>query len=199
MIRNLIIGSCISLALSGAAYAEGGDAGAGKAKAEGCSGCHGEDGNAPAPMFPKLAGQHASFLAKQLHDFKSKKRDDPTMTAMAASLSDADIADLSAFYAKQKITPERGEKSELGEKIYRAGNASNGTPACSGCHGPSGAGNPNAVYPALAGQYASYISKTLHDYKGGERANDPNQIMRTIASRLSEDEINAVAEYASGL
>lgn len=199
MIKSILIGSCILWALIGNAHAEGGDPGAGKAKAEGCSGCHGEDGNASAPIFPKLAGQHSSYLAKQLHDFKTKKRLEPTMNAMAEALSDGDIADLSAFFAKQKIKEETSEKPVLGEKVYRAGNVAKGVPACSGCHGPNGAGNPSAVYPALGGQYAAYISKTLQDYRSGERNNDPNQIMRTITSRLTEEEINAVAEYASGL
>ena len=199
MIKSRIIGSFIALALIGSAHAEGGDPGAGKAKVAGCSGCHGEDGNASAPIFPKLAGQHASYLVKQLRDFKSQKRLEPTMNAMAEALSDADIEDMSAFFSKQKIKPEKAETNALGEKVYRAGIAAKGVPACGGCHGPNGAGNPTSIYPALGAQYSAYISKTLHDYKAGERSNDAKDIMRTIAARLSEEEINAVADYASGL
>ncbi|MDD5036208.1 MAG: c-type cytochrome [Methylococcaceae bacterium] len=176
-----------------------GDASAGKAKSESCAGCHGEDGNANAPIFPKLAGQHASYLVKQLHEFKSQKRLEPTMNAMAASLSDADIADMSAWFAQHRVKPEQAEKNALGERIYRSGIAAKAVPACSACHGPTGAGNPSSVYPALGGQYPAYIGKTLHDYKAGERNNDPNEIMRTIANRLNEEEINALADYISGL
>lgn len=199
MIKKTFIGLYVVVsACTGFAQAEG-SAGSGKEKAEICAGCHGEDGNASAPIFPKLAGQHASYLSKQLSDYKSKKRRDPTMNAMAESLSDADIADLGAWFSKHRIRFEQAEPNPLGEKIYRAGNAGKGIPACTGCHGPGGEGNPNAVYPALGGQYSAYIGKALHDFKAGERDNDPNEIMRAIAGRLSEQEIDAVADYIYGL
>lgn len=199
MTRSIMMGVCIALsAYAGQALAQG-DAAAGKRKAEACAGCHGEDGNATAPLFPKLASQHASYLAKQLSDYRAQKRIDPTMNAMADSLSDADIADLSAYFSQFEIKGESGETNALGEKIYRAGDAARRVPACAGCHSPSGVGNPTAAYPALGGQYSAYISKTLRDYRGGERNNDPNEIMRTIAARLSEEEINAVSDYVSGL
>jgi cytochrome c553 len=174
-----------------------GDAAAGKTKSESCGGCHGADGNPAAPVFPKLAGQHPSYLTKQLRVFRSQKRVDQTvMNAMAESLSDADIADISAWFASQKIKPESAEKNDLGEKIFRSGIASKAVPACAACHGPKGEGNPSSVYPALGGQYSSYVGKNLHDYKSGERG---NEIMQTVAGRLSDDEINAVADYVSGL
>jgi cytochrome c553 len=180
-------------------YAQG-NAAAGKEKSEPCAGCHGEDGNSNAPIFPKLAGQHASYLAKQLHEFKTGKRANPTMTAMAEPLSDADIDDISAYYAQQKITLEKAEKpNPLGEKIYRTGNASSAVPACTGCHGPDGAGNPSAKFPALRGQYAAYLEKTLSDFKTGERANDANSIMRAIAAKLSNEEIAAVSGFTAEL
>ncbi len=150
-------------------------------------------------MFPKLAGQHPSYLVKQLREFKSQKRVDPTMNAMAESLSDADIADIGAWYAQHKIKPEPAEKNELGQKIYRSGIASKQIPACAACHGPKGEGNPTSGYPVLGGQYSSYVSKILHDYKAVERSSDPNEIMRTIANRLNTEEINAVSDYISGL
>jgi len=188
----------MSLVFVGITHAgEAGDPG--KAKSESCSSCHGEDGNPGASLFPKLAGQHATYLAKQLRDYRSETRVQATMNAMASGLSDDDIADLAAYFAKQTIKPETTEPSSLGEKIFRAGHPENGVPACSGCHGPGGKGNPQAIYPALAGQYAAYLSKTLNDYKRGERNSGPNAIMGTIASRLSEEEINAVADYAAGL
>ncbi|CAI8930215.1 c-type cytochrome [Methylocaldum szegediense] len=177
-----------------------GNAAAGKEKSEPCAGCHGEDGNSNAPIFPKLAGQHASYLAKQLHEFKTEKRVNPTMTAMAEPLSDEDIDDIAAFYAQQKITVEKAEApNALGEAIYRTGNASSGVPACTGCHGPDGSGIPSARFPALRGQYAAYLEKTLNDFKSGERANDANSIMRAIAAKLSDEEIAAVSSYTSGL
>jgi len=203
MKKNIILGLSLAMAVA-TAYAQpaptsAGDPAAGKTKTESCAGCHGEDGNASAPIFPKLAGQHASYLSKQLHEFKSEKRVDPTMNAMAASLTDADIADISAWYAKNKIKPEPVEKTELGQKIYRSGLAEKGIPACAACHGPKGEGNPTAGYPVLGGQYSSYIGKILHDYKSVERSSDPNEIMRTIANRLNEEEINAVSDYVTGL
>ena len=204
MKKNTIIGLGFALAiLAMQAQAQPaqtlvqGDAAAGKAKSESCAGCHGEDGNASAPVFPKLAGQHASYLTKQLREFRSQKRvEQAVMNAMAESLSDADIADISAWFAKQKIRPEPAEKNELGEKIFRSGIAAKGVPACSACHGPKGEGNPSSLFPALGGQHSAYIGKTLHDYESGERS---NETMHAIANRLSNDEINAVADYVSGL
>jgi cytochrome c553 len=196
--RFLRISAIALLAGFGLAHAAG-DPAAGKQKTEACAGCHGEDGNAQAPIFPKLAGQHASYVERQLAEFKSQKRVEPTMNAMASSLSEADIADIGAWYARQKIKPEQVEKNALGERIFRLGLADKSVPACSGCHSPTGAGNRDAGYPALAAQYAAYIGKTLNDYKSGERTNDPNAIMRTIAKRLSEQEIDAVANFVAGL
>ena len=172
---------------------------AGEEQAGLCAGCHGEDGNAAAPIFPKLAGQHAGFLTKQLHDFKSQKRVEPTMNAMAEPLSDQDIEDLAAFYASKKVTTESGAPNVAGEKIYKAGNPATGVPACTGCHGPKGRGNPAAGFPSLHGQYAAYLEKTLHDFKNAERANDTNSMMRQVAKHLSDEEIAAVADYASTL
>jgi len=199
MKKHTITGLALAMAVCAwQAHAQG-DAAAGKTKTEACAGCHGEDGNAPVAMFPKLAGQHASYLGKQLRDFKSGKRVDPTMSAMAESLNDADIADIGAWYAQHKIKPEPAEKNEAGLKIYRNGIAAKQVPACAACHGPKGEGNPGPGYPLLGGQYSSYISKILHDYKSAERGTDPNEIMRTIANRLNDEEINAVSDFISGL
>ena len=174
-----------------------GDAAAGKTKSETCGGCHGADGNPAAAVFPKLAGQHPSYLTKQLRVFRSQKRvDQMVMNTMAESLTDADIADISAWFAKNKVIPEKAEKNDLGQKIFRTGIPSKAVPACAACHGPKGEGNPTSVYPSLGGQYSSYIGKSLHDYKSGERG---NEIMQTITNRLSDEEINAVSDYVSGL
>ena len=202
MKKHTIVGLSLAMAVFAGqqAQAAAGDPAAGKAKSESCASCHGEDGNASAPIFPKLAGQHASYLGKQLREFRSQKRVDQTvMNAMAESLSDADIADISAWFSQQKINPEPAEKNVHGEKIYRSGIAAKAIPACAACHGPRGEGNPTSVYPALGGQYSSYAAKALHDYKSGERNSDPNEIMRGIAGRLSDEEIDSVADYVSGL
>jgi cytochrome c553 len=172
---------------------------AGREKALACGGCHGEDGNSSAPIFPKLASQHPSYLVKQLHDFKTQKRAEPTMGALAEPLTDQDIEDLSAYYAQQKITIEKGKPNRAGEKLYFTGNQTRGLSACTGCHGPNGNGNPQALFPQLNGQYAAYIEKALRDFKGGARGNDANGMMRAIASRLSDDEISAVADFISTL
>lgn len=125
------------------------------------------------------------------------------MNAMASSLSDADIADLSAYFSSFKLKYEVSDASPEslthGENLYRTGNADTKVPACTGCHGPNGAGNPMAAYPHLAGQYSAFISKALNDYKSGERNNDPNTIMRTIAGRMTQEEISAVADYIANL
>ena len=177
----------------------GGNATEGQEKAAACGGCHGEDGNGSAPIFPKLAGQHPSYIYKQLIDFKTQKRVEPTMNAMAEPLSEDDMQDLAAFYASQKTSSESGAVNANGKNLYLAGNADSGVPACSGCHSPAGSGNPQAIFPKLHGQYSAYVEKTLHDFKAGERANDMNAMMRSVAAKLSEAEISAVAEYVSTL
>lgn len=187
----LLCGSSVTLAV--------GDPAAGKIKAEECGACHGVDGNSSAPIFPKLAGQHAAYISKQLYDFKTQRRPNPTMSALAEPLTDADIANLSAYYERQKISIEKGAPNPLGEKIYRAGNVESGVPACTGCHGPGGNGNPGALFPQVNGQYAEYIETTLRDFKAGNRANDLNGMMQTISKRLQEDELKAVAAYISTL
>ncbi|MGH8666417.1 MAG: c-type cytochrome [Burkholderiales bacterium] len=173
-----------------------------KIAAEVCAACHGPDGNSPLPENPKLAAQMAAYTAKQLADFKAgKERKSPIMSPMAAPLSAADMQAVAAHYAAQK--PRLGaahnkETLSLGEKLYRAGNAAKGVPACSGCHGPAGAGIA-AQYPRLSGQHAQYTAAQLRAFRSDERSNDPNQIMRMIAERLSEQEIAAVADYIAGL
>ncbi len=189
------------VAASGTAMAAG-DAAAGKARAAACAGCHGPDGNSAAPNFPKLAGQHANYIVKQLKDFKQgKTRKDPVMQGQAAGLSEQDMANIAAFYAGQKTAPGAAaeDKVALGEKIYRGGNKTSGVPACSACHGPSGAGNPLANFPRLAGQHAQYVAKALRDFKSGARSNDAGRMMRDVAAKMTDTEIDAVASYIAGL
>jgi cytochrome c553 len=173
-----------------------------KIAAEVCAACHGPDGNSPLPENPKLAAQAADYIAKQLADYKAgKERKSPIMSPMAAPLSEADMRAVAAHYAVQKPRPGAARNKEtvsLGQKLYRGGNSATGVPACSGCHGPDGAGIP-AQYPRLSGQHAQYTVAQLRAFRAMERSNDPNQMMRAIAARMSDQEIAAVADYISGL
>lgn len=201
MNKAIILGLVMAFA-TGAAQAAG-DAAAGQAKAAACAGCHGTDGNSPAPNFPKLAGQHPSYIIKQLQEFKSGARKDTTnmMAPMVAGLSEQDMADLAAFFASQEDSGGSADAAlvNAGEQIYRAGNSDKGLPSCMGCHGPNGAGNGASRFPNLSGQHATYSTKQLQDFRSGERANDPQLMMRNIAARMSDAEINAVASYLNGL
>lgn len=171
-----------------------------------CAACHAADGNSIAAANPKLAGQIYDYLHKQLVNFKPQdgkkaERENPVMAGMIANLSAADLKDVSAYYASQKLKPEKAtnkERAALGQKIYRGGNAASGMPACAGCHGPTGAGIP-AQYPRIAGQFPEYIEAQLRAFRAGTRANDPNGMMRGVAVRMNNREIRAVAEYVAGL
>jgi cytochrome c553 len=179
-----------------------GDPEVGKQKAASCAACHGADGNSVNPEWPKLAGQHESYLVKQLTYFKHGERDNATMQGMAAGLTDRDREDLSAFYASQETTIGEADPElvVLGEKIYRSGNADSGVAPCMGCHGPNGAGNPAADYPALRGQHAKYVEIQLHGFAEGTRHNESAiKMMQILASRMTNREIKAVASYIQGL
>jgi cytochrome c553 len=164
--------------------------------------CHGMDGNSANPEWPSLAGQHSSYIVKQLKHFKAGERQNTLMSPMAMILSDQDMEDLAAYFASQTLRPT-GEtepsKLKLGQHIYRAGIASKGVPACSGCHGPNGRGIAGAAFPQIGGQHAVYAAAQLRGYKSATRATDPGSMMRTIASRLTDEEIDAVASYLQGL
>ena len=200
MRKLLLITLFASLATLGRVHAAG-DVEAGKTKSAMCAACHGADGNSAAPNFPKLAGQHADYVAKQLSEFKSGQRKDATMNGMAAALSEQDMADLGAFYAAQKGTVGNAaeDKVPLGETIYRAGNAASGVAACAACHGPTGSGNPMANFPSLNGQHADYTTVQLKNFRIGARANDAGAMMRGVAKKMSDAEIEAVAQYIQGL
>ena len=171
-----------------------------------CVACHAADGNSTAPANPKLAGQFPDYLGKQLHNFKAApgkkaERENPVMAGMVANLSEEDMRNVAAYYGSQKLKPESAKSQELaarGQKLYRGGNLATGVAACAGCHGPEGLGIP-AQFPRISGQFASYLETQLLAFKAGTRANDPNGMMRGVAARMSEAEIKAVAEYASGL
>lgn len=192
----------VSLALLLAAPAQAaGNAEAGEKKSGVCMACHGPNGNSTNPVWPKLAGQGAGYIAKQLADFKSGTRKDPIMAGQAAGLSEQDMLDLAVYYSKQTVSPGSADKAKLtlGQNIYRGGNKEKGVAACIGCHGPTGAGNPAAKFPALGSQQPDYVVKAMKDFRAGDRSNDPNKMMRDIASRMSDKEIEAVASYIAGL
>lgn len=167
-----------------------------------CAACHGANGQSAIAANPHLAGQHAEYLYKQLTDFKNnKERKNAVMMSMAQPLSADDMKSVAAHYAAQKPKPGAAANKDivpLGQKIYRGGNAATGVPACAGCHGPNGSGIP-AQYPRVAGQFAEYTVAQLKAFRSMERANDPSQMMRAVAARMTDQEIAAVAEYLSGL
>ena len=198
--KLLLIASIASFFLLTTAHAAG-DVEAGKSKSAMCAACHGPDGNSPAPTFPKLAGQHADYLAKQLAEYKSGDRQNATMNGMAAALSEQDMADLAAFYAAQKVIVGKAAEDQVaaGEAVYRAGNTATGVSACAACHGPTGSGNPMANFPSLSGQHADYTVLQLKSFRAGERVNDAGSMMRGVAKKMSDAEIEAVAQYIQGL
>lgn len=178
-----------------------GDPAAGQAKAAVCAACHGADGKAILPAYPNLSGQHASYLAKQLTDYRDGDRVNALMSGQATNLSDEDIQDLAAYYASlpkhENIASE--ENLTLGEDIYRGGITSAGVAACAACHGPAGMGNPGAVWPVISGQSVQYTSDQLKYFRSGERANDPASMMRGVSKRMTDEEIEAVSNYIAGL
>jgi len=198
-----LISLVVLMAFAGAAGSVGaaGNAAAGKNKSAVCAGCHGVDGNSAAPNFPKIAGQDGQYIAKQLADFKSGARKDPTMIGMVAGLSKKDMDDLGAYFASQKrstgTTSASAADLKKAERLYRGGDAKNGIPACMSCHGPAGVGIPPR-FPAVSGQHAAYSQKQLLDFKTGARNND-SEVMTRTAFRLSEAEIKAVSEYMAAL
>ena len=202
--RFLLRAVATSLVLFSLQAVAQGDATAGQAKSAICAACHGADGNSTVPNWPKLAGQHEKYLTRQVTLIKSGARPVPEMMGIIPGLSDQDIRDLSAYFAAQQATPgvADGSKVLLGERVYRAGNAESGIPACMSCHGPAGEGNPPAGYPALAGQHSMYTSKMLSGFRAGENYGEddaPSHIMNGSAAELSDAEIEAVASYIQGL
>ena len=199
--KNYLIVVCLLMLTTSNSYAAGGDPAKGKTLSQTCAACHSVDGNSVNPVWPKLAGQHASYTVKQLNDFKKGNRVNAQMTAMVAPLSEQDMQDLAAYFASQKTTPgsAKPELIETGQLIYRAGDYTTGVPACMACHGPNGAGNPTALYPALAGQHAEYTAIQLKMFKAEERSNDPNNMMRTITGPMTNLQIEAVSQYIQGL
>ena len=203
---------CLLAAFSANQALAAGDAAAGESKVAMCAGCHGSDGNSMVPAFPKLAGLGEKYMTAQLRMVKSGERVIVEMTGILDAWSDQDLQDMAAYYDSKPIVAsgaqditlvgisDPDEALDFGENVYRGGNMKTGVAACTGCHSPSGSGNNPAGYPALGGQYASYIEKQLLAYRRGERASGGNaKIMQGVAANLSDKEIKAVANYISGL
>lgn len=187
---------------SEAATKPAGDPKAGEAKANTiCMACHGPQGNAIVPTWPKLAGQHPDYIIKQLMDFKAGNRENAQMSPMAAPLTDQEVLDMAAYYSSQTQAGGAADPAlaDAGARLYRAGTATSGVPACSGCHGPAGMGNNLARFPRISGQHADYTKQTLTYFRDGTRANDPNGMMRGVAARMTDQEIAAVSQYVQGL
>ena len=199
--NKLLVSLLLTLGVTGLAQAAG-DATAGQTKAAVCGACHGPDGNSAAPTFPKLAGQGERYLLKQLKDIKSGARPVVPMTGLLDNLSDQDLADISAYFASQKGSVGAADPKlvERGEALFRGGKVEDGMPACTGCHSPDGSGNAAAGFPKLGGQHAQYVATQLTNFREGVRTNDGDtMIMRAIAAKLSNKDIEAVSSYIQGL
>ena len=203
--NKLVVSLLLTLGVAGAATAAQtvkGDAAAGQAKTAVCGACHNPDGNSLAPNFPKLAGQGQRYLEKQLHDIKSGKRTVLEMTGMLTAFSDQDLADIAAYFSSQKGSVGAADPKlvERGRSLFNGGDLEKGMPACTGCHSPNGAGIALAGFPHLSGQHSQYVTKQLTDFREGTRTNDGDAMtMRTIAGKLSNHDIEALASYIQGL
>ncbi len=191
----LVLSGLLPLAVQAA------DIEAGKAKSAVCAACHGADGNSANAAWPSLAGQHASYIYKQLKDYKEGRRVNASMTGMVALLNDEDMKNLAAYYESQKPKSVAfdAELIEAGESIYRGGIAETRVAACMGCHSPSGLGNGPAGWPSLVGQHPEYVVQQLQYFKQEVRANDTGRMMRNVAARMSDMEMKAVAAYIAGI
>lgn len=180
-----------------------GDAKVGQTKAAVCGACHGLDGNSSLAQYPKLAGQSEHYIVEQLKSFKNGQRKNPIMLGMASPLSVTDMHDIGAYFASQKVKPGVADEALVGPggKLFREGDAANGIPACMSCHGPDGRGNPGVPYPQLAGQHAEYVQQVLTAWHDGDTwgKTSYDQIMPSIAKKLTKKDILAVASYIEGL
>lgn len=196
-VKKTFIASALVLAM-GSAWAQADQARAEKIVSGSCFLCHGENGESSSEIFPKLAGQHANYIAKQLENFKAGKRKSTAMADMSARLTPDEMLAIGAYFETKKSEPEAVKDQDLagmGRYIFNSGNRFSGVPACASCHGKEGLGTANL--PRLAGQYASYIETQLKLFNQRERTND-NDVMHSIVTKMSPLEMAAVAEYISG-
>ena len=199
--NKVLVTLLLTLGITGMAQAAG-DAKAGQAKAAMCGACHGADGNSAAPNFPKLAGQGERYLLKQMNDIKSGNRNILEMTGLLTNMSEQDMAEIAAYFASQNMSVGAADPAlvKAGEALFRGGKLAEGMPACTGCHSPNGAGNDAAGFPQLGGQHAQYVAKQLTDFREGNRTNDgDSMMMRSVAAKLSNKDIQAISSYIQGL
>ncbi|RUO35556.1 cytochrome c4 [Aliidiomarina shirensis] len=211
--KKLAILCGLMLFASGAAMASGsdslsGDAEAGQEKSVTCAACHGPSGNSPSGDFPNIAGQGYKYLVKQLMDYRTgvesngeRGRSNMLMASQVANLSDQDIHDLAAYYTAQENDIGAVDEEIVAEaqRLFMGGDVDRGITACAACHGPGGAGMGLAAFPMLSGQHAQYTKAQLELFRSGERANDPNAMMRDIATRLTDRDIEILSQYINGL
>lgn len=204
--RKLLASLAITMGAVGVAHADlqaDADAAAGKEKAQSCAACHGQQGISSVGAFPNQAGQQASYLAKQIMDIRDGRRQVAQMAGQVDNFSDQDAWDVAVYYAEME--PALGQVDadealiERGRTLYRAGDMAKGIPACAACHSPTGGGVGSAVYPALSGQHPEYTLSTLQDFAAGVRNNSPANMMNSIASKMSDRDMEAVANYVRGL
>jgi len=178
-----------------------GDIEAGKAKSAVCAACHNADGNSSSNLYPKIAGQHPSYMVKQLKEFKSGAREDAIMLGMVATLSEQDMEDLAAYFATQTTTPETvsPEVAEAAKKFYMGGDMSRGIPGCTACHGPRGNGLALAKFPKISGQHPAYLKSQLEKFRDNARHNDPNGMMVDVSGKLTDHDIELLSQYISAL
>lgn len=205
--KNIGLLICLFLGFNTTATAQG-DVEKGKAKSVTCAACHGTDGNSAIAMNPKLAGQHANYLVKQLTEFKlasqtggKEGRNNAVMNGMAAALSEEDIQDLAAYFAAQEATNSEASEEfvKLGNELYIGGDLDRGITACIACHGPRGNGTSLSGFPDISGQHADYIASQLKAFRSGDRANSLNGMMGDIAKRMTDKDIEAISSYVAGL
>ena len=192
----LVVGSLAALSAGAAGSPE-----KGAAKSAVCAACHGATGNSVNPEWPSLAGLGADYIVAQLNNFKDGKRNNPVMMPNAMTLSADDMADLGAYFDSQRNTGLEADPAtaEAGQKLFRAGDKARGIPACMACHGPAARGNEAAKFPALRGQHSVYTVKQLQDYASGARNTGPNNIMQTIAKKMTAEDMRNVASYLQGI
>ncbi len=202
MKKTLIIAlASLAITTSASVFAAG-DAAKGKTLTATCVACHGADGNSVNPIWPKIAGQGEEYIIKQLTDFRSGARVDSTMTPMAKAIqSDDDIPHIAAYFASQKQKPGVADEklAKEGGDLFKGGKMSSGVTACAACHGVTGEGNAKAKFPKISGQHNKYLIKQLKAFKAGTRTNDPGKMMQNIAAKMTDADMNAVAEFVAGL
>ena len=172
---------------------------AGQTKAAVCAACHGADGNSPVAIYPKLAGQSVGYIVKQLQEFKAGTRKDPVMAPMAAALSEQDMLEIASYFAAQKVVVADLAGSDVGQKLYFGGHVKRKITACVACHGANGKGMNKAGFPTIAGQNEAYLKAQLMKFKNGERNNDYNTMMQSVASKLSASDIDELAKYMAAM